>query len=202
MPVVSFLRHGATAWNEEGRMQGRRDIALSLSGRNDVAGWSLPADIPQPIDWVASPLLRAVETAQLLAGSAPRIEPALTEMDWGAWEGYSLAELQTRFGRRIRTKRKSRARLPSARRGKSARRRRARRALAGVGRRAGRFDRRGDAQRRAARAARARDRLGHARQAARQAAARDAAPVHAGARTAANDRRVQRAAVPRRSVRQ
>ena len=99
MPIVSFLRHGATAWNEEGRMQGRRDIALSLSGRNDVAGWSLPADIAQPIDWVASPLLRAVETAQLLAGAAPRIEPALTEMDWGAWEGYSLDELQTRFGR-------------------------------------------------------------------------------------------------------
>ena len=155
-------------------------------GRNDVAGWSLPADIPQPIDWVSSPLLRAVATAQLLAGSAPRIEPALTEMDWGAWEGYSLDELRHPIRPRIRTKRKSRARLPSARRGKSARRRRACGALAGIGRRAGRFDRRGDAQRRAARAARARDRLGHARQAARQAAARDAAPVHAGARTAAN----------------
>ena len=80
-------------------MQGRRDIPLSQAGRDDVAGWSLPADIAQPIDWVASPLLRAVATAQLLAGAAPRIEPALTEMDWVSWEGYSLAELQTRFGR-------------------------------------------------------------------------------------------------------
>jgi probable phosphoglycerate mutase len=98
MPVVSFLRHGATAWNEHGRMQGRRDVPLSDKGRDQVAAWTLPADAGMPIEWVASPLSRAVATATLLGGVAPRIEPALIEMDWGAWEGYRLAELRGRFG--------------------------------------------------------------------------------------------------------
>ena len=98
MPIIACLRHGATDWNAEGRMQGRRDIPLSASGRADVARWSLPEDLAHDADWFASPLSRAVETAQLVSGVAPRIEPALIEMDWGAWEGSRLDELHARFG--------------------------------------------------------------------------------------------------------
>ena len=39
-----------------------------------------------------------METARLLGGREPRREDALTEMDWGAWEGLTLAELRGRFG--------------------------------------------------------------------------------------------------------
>jgi broad specificity phosphatase PhoE len=97
--IVSFLRHGNTAWNAQGRMQGRRNIALSPSGRDEVDGWQLPGTLGERVQWISSPLSRAVETAQRLCGRAPRLEPALTEMDWGAWEGYRLDELQARFGR-------------------------------------------------------------------------------------------------------
>ena len=99
--IVSLIRHGSTAWNEQGRMQGRRDIPLSERGRAQVRAWRLPpeaAGTPVPAPWVASPLRRAVETAQLLGGGEPLREPALTEMDWGEWEGFALDELRERYG--------------------------------------------------------------------------------------------------------
>ena len=32
MTRIALIRHGATAWNGEGRVQGRADIALSPAG--------------------------------------------------------------------------------------------------------------------------------------------------------------------------
>ncbi len=96
--VVSLVRHGSTLWNEEGRMQGRRDVPLSARGRAQVQTWRIPADADRPAPWVSSPLRRAMETAELISGVTPLREDALTEMDWGAWEGLTLAELRLRFG--------------------------------------------------------------------------------------------------------
>jgi broad specificity phosphatase PhoE len=96
--LIAVIRHASTQWNAEGRMQGRRDVPLSAAGRAEVATWRLPADLDDAIDVLASPLARAVETAQLLSKRVPRIEPALIEMDWGAWEGCSLGELSARYG--------------------------------------------------------------------------------------------------------
>jgi broad specificity phosphatase PhoE len=90
---ILLIRHGRTAWNEEGRMQGRADLPLSPEGRAEVRRWRLPrawADAR----WLSSPLRRATETAALLTGRPAAIEPRLIEMDWGAWEGFSLAELR------------------------------------------------------------------------------------------------------------
>ena len=42
MTPVLLIRHGATAWNAAGRLQGRADIGLSAAGRAEVAGWRLP----------------------------------------------------------------------------------------------------------------------------------------------------------------
>lgn len=36
---------------------------------------------------ISSPLRRAEETARIVGRRNPAIEPALIEMDWGAWEG-------------------------------------------------------------------------------------------------------------------
>ena len=73
MPIIACLRHGATEWNAEGRMQGRRDIPLSAAGRADVARWTVPVDLARDADWFASPLLRAVQTAELMSGRTPRV---------------------------------------------------------------------------------------------------------------------------------
>jgi hypothetical protein len=40
---VLMIRHGPTAWNASGRIQGRADVGLSVQGRAAVARWRLPA---------------------------------------------------------------------------------------------------------------------------------------------------------------
>ena len=97
--IVSFIRHGSTTWNEQRRMQGRRDVPLSERGHAQVSAWRLPAESTgAPVSWVSSPLRRAVETAEILCGRAPSLEAALIEMDWGDWEGLRRDELRERHG--------------------------------------------------------------------------------------------------------
>ena len=91
---IAFIRHGPTQWNALGRMQGRRDIPLSAEGRRTIAHWRVPDAIACNAQWLSSPLARAVETARHLSGAEPALEPALTEMDWGAWEGYRHDEIE------------------------------------------------------------------------------------------------------------
>ena len=83
---LALLRHGHTAWNRAGRIQGRSDIPLDETARADLAALSLPTGWNDADLW-SSPLTRAAETAALVAGRAPRTTPALIEMNWGAWEG-------------------------------------------------------------------------------------------------------------------
>jgi probable phosphoglycerate mutase len=99
--ILALIRHGSTAWNEQGRMQGRRDIPLSEHGRAQVRAWHVPDELTGPgsdARWFSSPLARAVETAELICGTEPARDSALTEMDWGGWEGYSIDEIRARFG--------------------------------------------------------------------------------------------------------
>ena len=79
-------------------MQGRRDVPLSERGRAQVRAWSVPSELSNAASWVSSPLMRAVETVELLAGRAVDREAALIEMDWGDWEGSTLGELQDAHG--------------------------------------------------------------------------------------------------------
>ncbi len=58
----------------------------------------MPAELSNGASWVSSPLRRAVETAELLAGRAVDRESALIEMDWGDWEGSTLDELRDAHG--------------------------------------------------------------------------------------------------------
>lgn len=95
---LALLRHAPTEWNRAGRIQGRSEVPLSEAGRAAAASWILP---PPTDRWrrVVSPLGRARETANLLQpplGAA--IEPRLVEMDWGQWEGRTLADLRRELG--------------------------------------------------------------------------------------------------------
>jgi broad specificity phosphatase PhoE len=90
--LLALLRHGATDWNAERRLQGRIDRPLSPAGREAVQGWRLPP-LLQDATWATSPLARARETAALLGRPDCAVEERLIEMDWGAWEGMTRAEL-------------------------------------------------------------------------------------------------------------
>lgn len=89
------IRHAPTAWNRDGRLQGRTDTDLAPEAANYLAGIVLPP----PFDTApcyASPLRRAMETARRL-GRRPIADAALIEMDWGAWEGLSFADASARL---------------------------------------------------------------------------------------------------------
>lgn len=83
---LALIRHGHTAWNRAGRIQGRSDIPLEQDAKEHLAGLVLPMSWQQAA-LVSSPLMRAVQTAELISGRNPLTDPALIEMDWGAWEG-------------------------------------------------------------------------------------------------------------------
>ncbi|RBW53088.1 histidine phosphatase family protein [Ruegeria sp. A3M17] len=86
MRQLALLRHGHTHWNRAGRIQGRSDIPLDDDARNELAGYELPEPWNKAALW-SSPLQRASETAALVAGREPTVSEALTEMNWGDWEG-------------------------------------------------------------------------------------------------------------------
>lgn len=98
--ILTLLRHGRTAWNDAARMQGRADIPLSASGREAVLQWRLPGALV-PAQWMSSPLARARQTASMLGARRVPVAEALVEMDWGEWEGATLAELRAAFGERF-----------------------------------------------------------------------------------------------------
>ncbi|MCP5433104.1 MAG: histidine phosphatase family protein [Alphaproteobacteria bacterium] len=93
--LVGFIRHAATAWNAEHRIQGHTDVPLSAEGRASLAGCRLPADL-LPATWFVSPLARARETAELLGIVEARVEPRLIEMSFGEWEGLTTKEIRAR----------------------------------------------------------------------------------------------------------
>ncbi|WP_291729202.1 histidine phosphatase family protein [Leisingera sp. F5] len=90
---LALLRHGHTAWNRAGRIQGRSDIPLDDQAREELRRYALSPDWQQADLW-SSPLVRAAETAELVAGRPPRTAPELIEMNWGVWEGLHGLDLK------------------------------------------------------------------------------------------------------------
>ena len=83
---LALMRHGHTQWNLEGKIQGRTDVPLTAEATQQLGGLELPAEW-QGAAVVSSPLLRAHQTAQLITSDTVQVEPALTAMNWGDWEG-------------------------------------------------------------------------------------------------------------------
>jgi broad specificity phosphatase PhoE len=94
---ILLVRHGETAWNREGRYQGRTDVPLSPEGEEQVQALALRlAELPIAIA-VASPLSRARRTAEaILEGRAIALvlDPDLVEISHGAWEGKLVSDLE------------------------------------------------------------------------------------------------------------
>ena len=105
-PLCYFVRHGQTFWNAELRLQGQADTDMSDLGRSQAVrnGRRLAELIarPQDFDFVASPLKRTRETMELVRGAMGlpvkgyRIDGRLKELNFGAWQGFTHAELEER----------------------------------------------------------------------------------------------------------
>jgi probable phosphoglycerate mutase len=92
MRRVWLLRHGSTASSEEGRFLGWRDEPLSPAGRVEVSALRTSVARVAPDHVWSSDLVRAVETAGLVAGE-PRVDPRLRELDFGDLEGLAWEQL-------------------------------------------------------------------------------------------------------------
>lgn len=106
-PTVFYIRHGETDWNVAGRLQGRRDIDLNTRGRDQARHCGVVLrDLlaregrdPLALDYLCSPLMRARETMELargamgLAPDAYAVDEALSEISFGDWEGFTIAQL-------------------------------------------------------------------------------------------------------------
>lgn len=104
--TLIFVRHGETDWNAEHRLQGQQDVPINPRGRlqarrnGEVLGQALPE--ARGFDFVASPLIRARDTMEILRegmglpSSGYRIDDGLREITFGEWEGFTLAELGER----------------------------------------------------------------------------------------------------------
>lgn len=100
---LGLVRHGVTAWNMAGRIQGATDIPLSAEGERQAL---LLADRlrREPATWdgiVSSDLMRAKRTAELIAErlALPLVSDALLrERSFGEAEGTTEDERVARWG--------------------------------------------------------------------------------------------------------
>ncbi len=97
-PVRLLLaRHGQTPWHRDNRYVSRTDIGLTETGRGQAATLARRAE-HEGVDLViSSPLGRALETAgpaAVACGLDPKTDERLRELDFGEWEGRTLAEIR------------------------------------------------------------------------------------------------------------
>jgi probable phosphoglycerate mutase len=95
-----LIRHGETEWSRARRFAGARDVPLTGHGRRQCEAVAQALAPTRVAAVYASPLERARVSAEIIArphGLPVRLEPALREMGFGAWEGLTAEEAAARF---------------------------------------------------------------------------------------------------------
>lgn len=98
--MIILVRHGQTAVNAGGRLQGRTDAPLTALGRRQAAaaaaavaaGAATEDRVRRPVRVIASPLIRARETAAAF-GVDVEVDARWVELDYGEWEGRPVASV-------------------------------------------------------------------------------------------------------------
>ncbi len=111
---IYAFRHGQTDWNKEGRIQGHRDVPLNEQGRADAIRLALAFRRLQVGMILTSDLSRARDTARIALAEACRAgwhsevpiidDPRLREVDLGALQGLTHAEIHEKFGKALSSK--------------------------------------------------------------------------------------------------
>jgi broad specificity phosphatase PhoE len=95
--VIALARHGRTAFNAERRFQGQLPVPLDEVGRRQAQELARNAEGGGFAVLWCSPLRRARETAEAVAGRLglePREDARFMETHTGDWTGRSFAEVQ------------------------------------------------------------------------------------------------------------
>ncbi|HEX5852465.1 MAG TPA: histidine phosphatase family protein [Solirubrobacteraceae bacterium] len=107
MPAAASIylaRHGQTAYNLEGRFQGQQAVPLDDTGRAQAHELAERAAAHHFHALWCSPLLRARETADIVAariGLEPREDARLMETDAGDWTDCSFQEVRAQAQERF-----------------------------------------------------------------------------------------------------
>jgi probable phosphoglycerate mutase len=97
---IVAIRHGETAWNAEGRLQGQLDIPLNAMGRAQAARLAEALRDEGLTAVIASDLARAWHTAEALArplGLPLAADRGLRERGFGLFEGLTRDEVAARW---------------------------------------------------------------------------------------------------------
>jgi probable phosphoglycerate mutase len=94
---LCVARHGETDWNIAGVLQGRLDVPINERGRMQARAMAATFAAAGFTCVCTSPLIRARETAQIIAGRLrlppPVLHDGLKERNFGAIQGIPKAEL-------------------------------------------------------------------------------------------------------------
>lgn len=91
---VLLIRHGETEWSRSGQHTGSTDIPLTEAGRLAAKRLRPVLDTMEFSLVLSSPLNRALETCELAGlGNRMRIDPNLSEWDYGKYEGLTPAQI-------------------------------------------------------------------------------------------------------------
>lgn len=100
MTDLILWRHGQTDYNSQGRIQGRVDVPLNETGRDQARRAAEDIAALGPTRIVSSPLIRARDTAEALAsltGLSVEIDEGLAEKSFGDWEGLKAADIKEQW---------------------------------------------------------------------------------------------------------
>lgn len=97
---IVLWRHGQTAWNLDGRLQGQTDVPLDEIGREQAQTAARLLAALEPSVIVSSDLSRAAETAAALARLVKLdivLDEGLRETFVGTWQGLTDAQIKEQF---------------------------------------------------------------------------------------------------------
>jgi glucosyl-3-phosphoglycerate phosphatase len=97
---VVLLRHGRTAHNADGVIQGQLDIPLDDAGRRQAQAVAAVLAGSTPAVLLSSDLARAAATAECVTdttGVGCRLDARLRELDLGGWQGLTSEQARARF---------------------------------------------------------------------------------------------------------
>ena len=92
---ICIIRHGETDWNVENRIQGHTDIPLNVTGQAQALAMAFNAAHHRFNAIYSSDLVRALETARVLAQREDlevRCLPQLRERHFGLFQGLTAAQ--------------------------------------------------------------------------------------------------------------
>ena len=106
--LIYVFRHGQTAWNREGRIQGHLDVPLNDTGREEAHRLAFALRRIRLDSIFTSDLSRAVHTAELALAEASRrgwhplvpivADARFREVAFGKLQGLTRAEIREKFG--------------------------------------------------------------------------------------------------------